>query len=427
MNIAAEAPFLIALNLTRRCNLNCKHCYMDAGAREEGGPGELGTGEAIGLIDEIADISDETMIVLTGGEPLLRKDIEQLASHAAGRGLMCVLGTNGLGLTPSRVQSLVKSGVSAAGISVDSLKPEHHDEFRGLPGSWEKTMAGIDACKAGGMMFQLHFSVTEENAHEIDDMIDFCRSSGASVLNIFFLVCTGRGERFTNITSATYERVLARVAEAARDEKSLIVRARCAPHFKRMAMEMEPPLEVTEADGYEAGGCHAGRRYARIMPDGGVTACPYIEQPVGNIRDSSFARLWNDAPMFLALRKPELEGRCGECEYSRLCGGCRARPFARDGNLMGEDFLCDYQPGGSALIEPMPQTKSGMAWSVEAEQRLAHVPAFVRRFVRRRAENHARELGAEQVMAVHLDELARRRFGGPPPFLRKPDDSGGGS
>ncbi len=416
MDAPVQSPFLIAFNLTRRCNLGCRHCYLDAGTKAQGETGELGTAEALALIDQIADLSDETMIVLTGGEPLLRGDIEELAAYATGRGLMTVLGTNGIGLTKKRVASLVKAGMRAAGISVDSLKPEYHDNFRGMAGAWAKTMAGIDECRAAGLMYQVHFSVTEENAHELDDMIAFCRSSGAAVLNVFFLVCTGRGETFTNITPRTYERVLARVAQAARDEQSLIVRARCAPHFKRMAMEMDPPLPVTQADGYDAGGCHAGIRYARITPEGGVTACPYMEESAGNVRESGFAQIWHDAPMFNALRNPELEGRCGECEYTRLCGGCRARPLARDGNLMGEDFLCAYQPGGGAIIAPMPQTNSNMPWSEEAEQRLMHVPAFVRRFVKRRAEDFAREKGEGEVLASHLDELARRRFGGPPPF-----------
>jgi radical SAM protein with 4Fe4S-binding SPASM domain len=147
-----------------------------------------------------------------------------------------------------------------------------------------------------------------------------------------------------------------------------------------------------------------------------MTACPYIEESVGDIREGRFAQIWAEAPMFAALRKPELEGKCGVCEYTHLCGGCRARPLARDGNLMGEDFLCGYEPGGGAVIAPMPKTSSNMPWSDEAQQRLLHVPAFVRRFVKRRAEDFARQNGEGEVLAAHLDELARRRFGGNMPF-----------
>jgi radical SAM protein with 4Fe4S-binding SPASM domain len=263
----------------------------------------------------------------------------------------------------------------------------------------------------------VHFSVTDDNAHELESMIAFCRSSGAAVLNVFFLVCTGRGETFTNISLETYENTLRRVAEAARDENELLVRARCAPHFKRMALEMNPPLPVTLIHGYEAGGCLAGTRYCRVTPTGGITACPYIEESVGSIRETAFANIWRDAPMFNALREPKLEGRCGACEYSKLCGGCRARPFAKHGALMGEDFLCGYCPSGGATIEPM-LADSAVPWTQDAEDRLARVPGFVRRFVRKRAETHAREIGDAAVTAEHLDELARRRFGNSPPFAR---------
>jgi radical SAM protein with 4Fe4S-binding SPASM domain len=183
-----------------------------------------------------------------------------------------------------------------------------------------------------------------------------------------------------------------------------------------MAIEMDPPLPVTLAQGYEAGGCLAGTRYCRVTPEGELTACPYMEVSVGSLRETGFEELWRDAPLFRQLREPKLEGRCGACEYAKLCGGCRARPLARDGNLMGEDFLCGYQPGGGAVVEPMPETRSALAWTPEAEERLGRVPPFVRRFVRRRAEDHAREVGAPAVTAEHLHELARRRFGdkGPP-------------
>jgi radical SAM protein with 4Fe4S-binding SPASM domain len=184
-----------------------------------------------------------------------------------------------------------------------------------------------------------------------------------------------------------------------------------------MALEMNPPLPVTLIHGYEAGGCLAGTRYCRVTPTGGITACPYIEESVGSIRDTAFEDIWRDAPMFNVLREPQLQGRCGTCEYSKLCGGCRARPFAKHGDLMGEDFLCGYQPAGGATIEPM-LAEGAVPWTSEAENRLARVPGFVRRFVRKRAETHAREVGAATVTAEHLNELAKMRFGNAPPFAR---------
>lgn len=416
---AVEPPFLVALNLTRRCNLRCAHCYLDAGSRRSGGPHELSTGEVKALLDEIAAVGRDIMIVLTGGEPLLRPDILVLAGHASGLGLTVVLGTNGTLLDEGRVRALQVAGVRAVGISLDSLDAAYHDRFRGLPGAWEKTMAGIDACRRAGLMFQLHFSVTADNAGELESMIAFARAAGTAVLNVFFLVCTGRGASFANVSPEVYERVLGRLAKGALGEPGLIVRARCAPHFKRVAREMAPPLPVTLADGYEVGGCLAGTRYCRVTPEGELTPCPYMEASAGSVRATGFATLWRDAPLFAQLRAPKLEGRCGACEYARLCGGCRARPLARDGNLMGEDFLCGYQPRGDPAIEPEPEGAALGAWTAEAEARLAHVPPFVRRFVRRRAEAYARAQGESVVTAARLQQLMRRRFGpGGPPGAR---------
>lgn len=410
------SPYLVALNLTRRCNLRCAHCYLDAGTRRDGDAAELSTDEVKALLDDIAGLSEETMVVFTGGEPLARRDLCKLIAHAAGLGLMPVLGTNGTLLDDARVRALREAGLQGAGISVDSLDPVYHDTFRGLPGSWEKAMRGIDACRRAGLMFQIHFSVTDDNAHELYEMIAFAKAAGAFVLNVFFLVCTGRGESVTNISRETYDRVLREVVAAAHAEKEILVRAKCAPHFKRMAIELDPAWPITAAHSYEAGGCLAGTRYCRVTPDGGVTACPFIEEEVGNLRKSTFAEIWVGAPQFARLRHPKLEGRCGACEYSKVCGGCRARPLARDGNLMAEDFLCDYDPQGGAVIEPFTQTSAALSWSDDAMARLERVPPFVRRFVRRRAEDHVRSLGEDTVTAEHLQALARRRFGanGPP-------------
>lgn len=425
MTASAAPPYLVALNLTRRCNLNCAHCYLDAGTRDGGGPDELSTEEVKDLLDDIAALGDGVMVVLTGGEPMLRRDIEELARHATDCGLMVVVGTNGILLDDARVARLVDAGVKGVGISLDSLNPDYHDEFRGAPGAWRKTMAGIDACRRAGLALQLHVSVTDDNACELDDMIGFARSVDALVLNVFFLVCTGRGEKVTNISRDSYEAVLRRVTEAAHDFDDLMIRAKCAPHFKRMAIELDPEWPITLAHGYHAGGCLAGTRYCRVTPEGEVTACPYIEEPVGSIRQKPFAQIWQNAPMFEALREPRLEGRCGACEYRVLCGGCRARPLARDGNLMGEDFLCAYEPGGAAVIQPLRESAVGLGWSAEAESRLKHAPAFVRCMVRQRAEDYVRDQGRDTVTAEDLAAFLRRRFGADGlPSLRRDRMSG---
>ncbi len=417
----ADAPYLVALNLTERCNLACDHCYLDARHLSEGGADELSTEEICRVLSEIAEVGPEAMVVLTGGEPTLRPDLPELAAHASALGLMVVVGTNGMSLTPARVEKLQASGVAGIGISVDSLNPETHDKFRGLQGAWARTMAGIDACKDVGMPFQIHFSATENTGDEIDDMVDFARDAGAMVLNVFFMVCTGRGEKYSGISAAKYDHVLRRVATAAKRETRLMVRAKCAPHFKRIAIEMDPEWPITAAHGYDAGGCIAATRYARVTPNGDVTPCPYMENSAGSVKEKSFKEIWNDAPVLNALRAPKLEGRCGVCEFQILCGGCRARPLASSNNMMGEDDLCTYQPQGGAIITPMIPAGGAMKWADDAETHIARVPGFVRRMVRRRAEDHVRNEGRDEVTKADLTYLAKKRFGenGPPEFIKK--------
>ncbi len=417
----ADAPYLIALNLTERCNLACAHCYLDAKVLKHGAVDELSTQEVKRVLGEIAQVGPEAMVVLTGGEPMLRRDLPELAAHASALGLMVVVGTNGMLLRPDRIAALRDAGVAGIGISVDSLDPETHDDFRGKQGAWAKTMAGIDACKDARMPFQIHFSATEETGDEIDDMVGFARDAGAMVLNVFFMVCTGRGEKYSGISAEKYDHVLRRVAVAAQAEKHLMVRAKCAPHFKRIAMAMDPDWPITAAHGYDAGGCIAATRYARVTPNGDVTPCPFMGNSAGSVKEQSFADIWNDAPVLNALRAPKLEGRCGVCEFQQLCGGCRARPLAASGNMMGEDSLCTYQPQGGAIIAPMQPLAPALKWAADAEEHIARVPGFVRRMVRRRAEDYVREQRRGEVTRADLTLLAKRRFGeeGPPAFVKR--------
>jgi len=422
-NAGASDLFLLAINLTKRCNLACAHCYMDAETLKHGGENELTTDEVRGLLDDIAGRSTETMVVLTGGEPLMRGDLENMVIHGTGRGLAMVVGTNGVALTDKRVQSLKAAGAMGAGISVDSLDPEKHDAFRGLPGAWEKTMQGIEACKRHDLSFQIHFSVTESNAGEVSAMIDFARATGARVLNVFFLVCTGRGESMSDISPITYERVLNQLVAAQEQSKDMLIRARCAPHYKRIAYQRNPGSTLTRAAGYEGGGCLAGIHYCRITPEGGVTACPYIPEEEGSIRDTKFWDIWNQSPTFQSLRNPKLQGKCGSCEFQKLCGGCRARPLAMGGSMMDTDPWCIHVPDGSAVIQPLIEQPKKLAWSEEAEKRLSRVPSFLRKMVRNRAESYVHELGLHVVTEEHLATLSAKRFGcgGPPRPDTKPN------
>jgi radical SAM protein with 4Fe4S-binding SPASM domain len=247
-------------------------------------------------------------------------------------------------------------------------------------------------------------------------MIDFARASGARVLNVFFLVCTGRGESMSDITPVTYERVLNQLVAAQEQSQDLLIRARCAPHFNRIAYQRNPGSTLTRATGYEGGGCLAGTHYCRITPEGGVTACPYIPEEEGSIRDTKFWDIWNQSPTFQSLRNPNLQGKCGSCEFQKLCGGCRARPLAMGGSLMDTDPWCIHVPDGSAVIQPLLERPKNLLWSEGAQQRLLRIPSFLRKMIKNRAENYVHELGMNTVTEEHLATLAAKRFGsdGPP-------------
>jgi len=258
-------PYLIALNLTKRCNLRCAHCYLDATTKMGGGADELTTEECHRLIDQIAEVNRGTLLVITGGEPLIRPDILDIARYAVSQGLMVVFGTNGMMIDDRMAQDLVEIGVMGVGISIDSLDPQKHNEFRGLPRAWEGAVAGIEACKRNGLQFQVHFSAQPMNYQELPEVVKWAHQLGAKVLNVFFMVCTGRGEELTDITPTQYEEVLSFLIECQDQYSDMLVRARCAPHFKRLAYEKDPNSPITKAQGYMGGGCFIGENWGKIF------------------------------------------------------------------------------------------------------------------------------------------------------------------
>jgi len=412
---------LLAINLTEKCNMACAHCYLDAKTLQHGAADELSSAEVCQVMDDVASLSKQTMVVLTGGEPLLRADLEQLIAHGSKLGLSMVVGTNGMALTDKRVRSLKQAGLLGVGISIDSLDPDKHDRFRGLKGSWLKTVKGIDTCRRRELSFQLHFTITRQNHSELKAIAQFASDAGARVLNIFFLVCIGRGRSVQDVDASTYEACLQEMIALQVGYPRMIIRARCAPQYKRVAHQLNPQSRLNKISGMVGDGCIAGIHYARVSPNGTLTACPYIEKGVGNIRQQSLIALWQNAPQFLRLRQPKLTGRCGQCEYQLLCGGCRARPMALSNDLMAEDPFCHYIPKAIPPIKPPGELQFiNILWDSEAKQRLAKIPGFLQKMIKQRAEAYVSDLGETCVKAEHLHLLAAKRFGNKPPsFLTK--------
>jgi radical SAM protein with 4Fe4S-binding SPASM domain len=340
------------------------------------------------------------MLILTGGEPMMRRDIVGLAAHASSKGLLVVMGSNGMLLTPSTVRKLKKAGVAGVGISLDSVKLERHDRFRGVSGAWEGAVRGIRTCVELGLPVLLQMTVLPWNFDEITDMMEFANSQGVTGFTLYFLVCTGRGERLSDITPQQYDDALATLVEAQPRYPNMMVRARCAPQISRLASQRESGL-IGNA------GCLAGRQYCRVTPEGNVTPCPYLPPVAGSIRQRSFGDIWQSADVLQQLRTQQPSGRCGRCDHQALCGGCRARAFSLAGELFGEDPWCAYQP-----LDLVPTEEVPLIWSVEAEQRLQRIPPFVRGRAKVAVERYAKRKGRKEItsaeMTATLEGMGRR-------------------
>ncbi len=425
----AFEPYVISWNLTKNCNLKCSHCYLDADYLSGKGKETLSTDEALSIVDQLAEVNPHAILILTGGEPLLRHDIHAIASHAHKRGFMVVLGTNGLLLSDSCCKRLKESGVSGIGISLDSLTPALHDSFRGMEGAWEKTVNNIENILKHDMDFQIQMTVTKENRHELQKMAHFAWEKKARVFNIFFLVCTGRGEDVTNLTAEEYEEVLEEIARIHDQFEGMMIRPKCAPHFKRIVYEDNPDSPLLK--GY-VGGCRAGTNYCRIDAEGNVTPCPYMENEAGNLLNRNFKEVWENSPVFEQMRKPVYDGKCERCEYSILCGGCRARALAVNNNMMGEDPWCSYLPGlneRKTIINIPSSVQFGLdalstkdegkttgeplhiSWHPEAEKMLERIPFFAREIAKKGMEEFARKEGIEEITPRNMEDVRKKMTG----------------
>ncbi len=367
-------PSLISWNLTRMCNLRCPHCYMEGGRKAEN---ELTTEECLGLIDDMKALGTE-MLILTGGEPLLRKDIYDIARYASNRGIWVVMGTNGVLVTDKVVEKMIECGVQGVAISIDSLEPEKHNHFRGGPDAWEYSVRALEICRANGLQVLVQTTVMDMNYAEIPQMLAFAREKGAWSFNLYFLVQTGRGQQMSDLSPERTEAMLSNLVDWQDQYRPMLVRSKCAPQFKQIAYERG-------AGGLESGGCMAGTQYCRIAPQGDVTPCPYMTVVAGNVRDQSFGEIWRTSSVLQELRDlKQLKGRCGRCEFNELCGGCRCRAYAAYGDYLQEDPACRYQPTGE------PLHLETVSWSPEAQARLERIPiAFIRERVKQGLETFA--------------------------------------
>lgn len=345
-------PLVVSWNVTSRCNLKCFHCYMNAGEKEF--RDELSTDAAKLLIHQIAEVS-RPLLILSGGEPLLREDIFEIIRYGADRGLKIGMGSNGMLIDDDVASKLKDVGMWTVAISLDSSIPERHDEFRGVKGCWEHAVNAIKSLKKNGVQVQVNATVTKQNYSEVDDIMALAEDLGVDNFHLFFLVPTGRGTSIEDITPRMYEDMITSTLAQTTKHK-LNVKPSCAPQFMRVAKDQGIDMSRWLR------GCVAGLYYCRIYPSGEVTPCPYLPINLGNIRDVSFRDIWFNSEVFKAMRDfDQLKGKCGICQFRDTCGGCRARaygvstdfmdfcgalhnPTETRGDYMAEDPWCIYQP-----------------------------------------------------------------------------------
>lgn len=342
-------PRLIFWETTAACNLKCMHCR--ASATDFRSPDDLTTQESFALLDSIAAFA-APVVVLSGGEPLVREDIFDIASHGSKLGLRMVLATNGTLVTSEAAQKMVESGIKRISVSLDGASAASHDPFRGVPGAFEEALIGINNAKSAGLPFQINTTITKHNLSEIPEILEMAVGLGAAALHVFLLVPTGCGKEIADeemITPEEYEKILNWYYDRSKDSP-INLKATCAPHYFRIMRQKAAAegIKITpETHGFEAmtKGCLAGTGVCFISQKGDVYPCGYLPILAGSVRETRFSEIWNGSELFKALRDDSiLEGKCGPCEFKRVCGGCRARAYAETGNYLTEEPYCAYTP-----------------------------------------------------------------------------------
>jgi heme b synthase len=356
MNLSSHKPEkipslrLLAWEVTRRCNLACLHCRAAAGSGPY--PGELTTAEGIKLLDDLATLG-QIVVILTGGEPLLRDDIFDLAAHGAGRGHRMVMAVNGTLLTPAIAARLKDAGIQRLSISIDGATAASHDRLRAVEGAYAGALSGIAACREAGLPFQINTTVTRANRAELPAIHELALALNAAAHHVFVLVPTGRGAEIPEelVSPEEYEQALRWMLERQKEGR-LHLKPTCAPQYYRLWREdahARGEKITPQTHGMEAmtKGCLGGQGFAFVSYKGEVQPCGYLELVAGNIREEPFPKIWAESQVFKDLRAvDDYHGKCHACQYRKVCGGCRARAYAITGDALADDPICPYMPMG---------------------------------------------------------------------------------
>ena len=346
------SPKWIAWEITRRCNLRCVHCRSSSQLEVEGHP-DFSLDEAKRVLDDIRSYASP-VVVLSGGEPLLRSDVFDIAAYGTELGLRMCLATNGSLVTADTCRQITESGIRMVSLSLDGSTAAVHDDFRNQPGAFDGVMNAIRLFNAHNIDFLVNSSFTKRNQDEAPKIHQLVKSLGATAWYLFMIVPTGRGEEIMAelIPPDEYEAMLNWHYDMEKEEDELLVRPTCAPQYYRVVLQRakeEGEKFKRRTLKFSTGGskgCLAGQLICMIDVDGTVLPCSYFPLPAGNIRTQSFREIWEESPLFLEMRDfAGYKDHCGRCEYLNVCGGCRARAWAVTGDYLAGEPFCSHRPG----------------------------------------------------------------------------------
>lgn len=347
-----ENPFIVIWEVTRSCALKCLHCRAEAQYRAD--PRQLSFEEGKQLIDEIARM-DNPLFVFTGGDPLMRPDLFELARYAIEeRGLSVSMTPSATPkVTREAVRKAKEAGLSRWAFSLDGSCAEIHDHFRGTKGSYDLTMKGIGHLQEQQIPIQVNTTVSRYNLHDLEAVADKVREMGAVLWSVFFLVPTGRGMVEDVIDPEQHEEVMKWLFRI-QHKMPYGVKATEAPHYRRVFLQEKRRLGEHAAAagtkrpdllGRAPKGVNDGDGFVFISHIGEVYPSGFLPVGCGNVRERPLTDIYRSSPVLTALRdKSLLKGKCGACEFKELCGGSRARAYAVTGDYLESDPYCAYVP-----------------------------------------------------------------------------------
>jgi radical SAM protein with 4Fe4S-binding SPASM domain len=340
-------PYLVSYAITRKCNLKCKHCYSDA--LDVAAPDELSTSEAKKLLDTVAAWGIQ-LLIIDGGEPLCRDDFFDIAKYASDKGMRTVVGSNGTLIDVETAERMKQVGVQCVQISIDGAKPETHDSLRGEEGSFDRAMQGVEACKQAGLPFQFGMVIRKQSLPEVPSMLELAVKSGANAAEFFDLVQVARVRKECSgeiLSNTERKNVMEWLAEAQRD-CAIVIRTPGCPMYPLILKQknVQPkhfPAHLLRRIPYYDRGCAAAmpNGYITILPNGDVIPCMLLQVKLGNIREESIVKLWEESPILAKLRsRLLLEGECNRCRHRDVCAGCRGRAYEETGSILASDPGC---------------------------------------------------------------------------------------